>query len=288
MGARTRSARTGARPHGRHLLRSRTLATELVVGAGVGAEDHVVEIGAGTGRLTEVLAVHADRVTAIELDPGFADRLRRVFADNPLVEIVEADALLAGLPATPHRVVGNVPFGITTPILRRLLDDPASPLQAADLIVQFEAARKRAQVWPSTALSVGWLPWWEFTLVRRISRVAFEPAPVVDAGLLSVRRRPRALLASGDRAPYVAMVALAFRRGSWPVRRSLRDQLPPMSWKRLARDRGLPLDTPANELNVFDWIAVFRTAGAELSGLRPESSRPQDRTGRLRGKQRGR
>jgi 23S rRNA (adenine-N6)-dimethyltransferase len=253
----------------------------------VGAEDHVVEIGAGTGRLTEALAVHADRVTAIELDPSFADRLRRVFADNPAVDIVEADALRADLPSRPYRAVGNVPFGITTPILRRLLDDPESPLQAADLIVQFEAARKRAQVWPSTALSVGWLPWWEFTLVRRISRVAFEPAPAVDAGLLSVRRRPRALLASGDRARYIAMVAQAFRRGSWPVRRSLRDQLPAMTWKRLARDRCLPFDTAANELNVFDWIAVFRAAGAELSGLRPESSRPLDRTGRLRGKRRG-
>jgi 23S rRNA (adenine-N6)-dimethyltransferase len=260
VGARSRSARTDTRPNGRHLLRSDTLATELVVSAGIDRNDHVVEIGAGAGRLTRPLAAQAARVTAIELDPTFADRLRNVFAGNSHVDVVEADVLRAALPLQPYRAFGNLPFGIATPILRRLLDEPGSPLQAAELLLQFEVARKRTQVWPSTALSIGWLPWWEFTLVRRISRVAFEPAPSVDAGLLSVRRRPRQLLTPRDRASYVAMVARAFGRGSWPVRRSLRDEVSSMTWKRLAGDRGLPLDASARDLNVFDWVAVFRAA----------------------------
>ena len=258
MVARSRSARTGARPNGRHLLRSRTLATEIVLGAGIGPDDHVVEIGAGTGRLTEVLALHAGRVTAIELDHSFAEALRRRFNDRVTVDVLEADALRASLPSAPFRAFGNVPFGITTPILRRMLDAPGTQVQACDVLVQFESARKRAQVWPSTALSIGWLPWWELTLVRRISREAFEPPPAVDAGLLSVRRRSPPLLALRDRMPFVALVGRAFERGSWPVRRSLRDVLSPPTWKRLARDRGLPVDAPARDLSVFDWVAVFR------------------------------
>lgn len=259
MGARERSPRIGARPNGRHLLRSDALATELVICAGIGPDDHVVEIGAGTGRLTKALAAHASRVTAIELDRAFADQLRRVFAHSSNVDVVEADALRASLPSTPYRAFGNLPFGIATPILRRLFDDPSSPLEAADLLIQFESARKRAQVWPSTSLSISWLPWWELSLERRITRLAFDPAPGVDAGLLGVRRRFRPLLAPRDRAAFAPLIERAFRRGSWPVRRSLRDELPPMTWKRLARGRGLPLEATARELNVFDWVAVYRT-----------------------------
>jgi 23S rRNA (adenine-N6)-dimethyltransferase len=260
VGGRSRSARTGARPTGRHLLRSRILATEIVVAAGIGPDDHVVEIGAGTGRLTEVLALHAARVTAIELDPRFAESLRRRFVDRTTIDVVEADALRVNLPSTPFRAFGNVPFGITTPILRRMLDAPGSRVHACDVLVQFEFARKRAQAWPSTALSIGWLPWWELTLVRRITREAFEPPPTVDAGVLSVRRRSPPLLAHRDRADFVALVGRAFGRGSWPVRRSLRDELSPLTWKRLARERGLPIEAPARDLDVFDWVALFRAA----------------------------
>jgi 23S rRNA (adenine-N6)-dimethyltransferase len=258
--ARSRSARTGVRPNGRHLLRSSTLAAELVDSVGVGPNDHVVEIGAGTGRLTKALAERAARVTAIEVDPDDARRLRATFEATPHVDVVEADVLRATLPASPYRAFGNLPFALATSILRRLLDDPAAPLGAADALIQFESARKRAQVWPSTAMSISWLPWWELSLVRRVSRAAFEPPPRVDAGLLSVRRRPQPLLSLGERESFARLVGRAFGRGSWPVRRSLRADIAPMTWKRLARDRGVPVDALPSDLNVFDWVALYRTA----------------------------
>jgi 23S rRNA (adenine-N6)-dimethyltransferase len=260
VAGRPRSDRSGTRPNGRHLLRSPKLAAELVHEAGIRQDDHVVEIGAGTGRLTRALADRGARVTAIEIDPDDARRLRATFTGDGLVEVVEADALVAKLPSTPFRVFGNLPFSIATPILRRLLDEPRSPLEAADVLIQFESARKRAQVWPSTAVSIRWLPWWELTLARRIPRFAFEPVPSVAAGLLAVRRRPGPLLDERDRAAFAAIVGRAFRHGALPVRRSLRAGLPPMSWKRLARERGLPIDAAAGDLNVFDWVAVYRIA----------------------------
>jgi 23S rRNA (adenine-N6)-dimethyltransferase len=258
--ARSASARTGVRPNGRHLLRSSTLAAELVDSAGIGANDHVVEIGAGTGRLTKALAERAGRVTAIEVDPDDARQLRATFQATPTVDVVEADVLRATLPATPYRAFGNLPFALATSILRRLLDDPAGPLRAADVLIQFESARKRAQVWPSTSMSILWLPWWELSLVRRVSRAAFEPPPSVDAGWLSVRPRPQSLLPLGERKSFTRLVGRAFGRGSWPVRRSLRADIAPMRWKRLARDRGLPVDALPSDLNVFDWVALYRTA----------------------------
>ena len=225
--------------------------------AHVGPADHVWEIGAGSGRLTEPLAERARLVTAVERDPFLANGLRMAFAGRTGVEVVPGDALRIPLPARPYRAFGNIPFAITTPMLRRLLDDPASALIRADLLIQFEAARKRCAVAPSSLLTLGWAPWWEFTLVRRVGRLGFEPPPSVDAGMLAISRREPALLPASDRAAYVRLVSRAFERGSWPVRRSLRDVVPPRTWKRLARERGLAIDAAPRDLDVFDWLAVF-------------------------------
>ncbi|MGZ4131551.1 MAG: ribosomal RNA small subunit methyltransferase A [Actinomycetota bacterium] len=267
MGAQPRAPRAaGSRPDGQHLLRSKLVADELVRDAGIAPTDHVVEIGAGTGRLTQPLAERAGRVTAIELDPVFADRLRHAFRGDDHVRIVEADVSSVSLPDGAWRAFGNIPFGLTTPILRRLLDDVTNGPERADLLVQFEAARKRAAAAPSTLLSLSWLPWWELTLARRIPRLGFEPPPSVDAGLLVVARRRPALLGSAERTGYAALLRRAFDRGSWPVRRSLQGTVAPMTWKRLARERGLHVDARPAELDVWDWVAVFREVRRRGSG----------------------
>jgi 23S rRNA (adenine-N6)-dimethyltransferase len=258
VGARERRSRPSEpRPSGQHLLRSNQLAREIVAQAGVGPKDLVVDIGAGTGRLTDALADSGARVVAIELDPGFVVALRRRFNERPQVAIVEGDALRVPLPGRPFRAIGNIPFGITTRILRRLLDDPASPLVRADLIIQYDVARKRSSVWPSDLVSLGWLPWWEFHLVRHLPAGAFEPAPFVDAGVLSITRRRLPLVPAELRPEYVALVRTAFLRADLPVHRSLRGRVPERAWKRTARKRGIGARAKVRELDVFDWTELF-------------------------------
>jgi 23S rRNA (adenine-N6)-dimethyltransferase len=259
VGTRARPPRPGGtRQSGQYFLRSRGLADELVRDADVIASDHVLEIGAGSGRLTEALARRARLVTALEVDLVSAEWLRATFAANPRVEIVHGDALRFPPPRNTYRAFGNIPFASTTAILRGLLDNPASHLVRADLLVQYDVARKRAAVWPSSLTSLGWLPWWRPTLARRIPRLAFEPAPTVDAGMLSVVRRNPALLAPDERPAFIALLHAAFRRGGSPIRRSLRSEMPSSALKRLARDRGVPVDARASDLDVFDWVALFR------------------------------
>jgi 23S rRNA (adenine-N6)-dimethyltransferase len=154
--------------------------------------------------------------------------------------------------------LGNIPFGVTTSILRRLLDVPSAPLLRADLIVQYEVARKRASVWPNDLLSVGWLPWWEFHLHRRLPVGAFDPPPAVDAGVLSITRRRPPLLPPERRSEYVALVRGGFRHADVPIERSLRGRLPERAWKRMARERGLSRRARVLDLDVFDWTALFR------------------------------
>jgi len=177
---------------GQNFLRA-DLADALVADAAFNPGDLVVEIGPGRGACTFALARLGVRVIALEKDPTWADALRREVRRRGLrnVIVVRGDALDARLPRQPFRVFGSLPFGSTTAILRRLLGNPGGPLERADVVVQWEVARKRAAAPPSTALSTAWAPWWTFDVGRRIPATAFRPVPRVDAALLRVlRRRP--------------------------------------------------------------------------------------------------
>jgi 23S rRNA (adenine-N6)-dimethyltransferase len=184
-------------------------ADQLVDAAAFAAGDLVLEIGAGRGALTYALARRGVHVVALEKDPHWADALRREVGRRRLagrVRIVCCDALDYRMPRRPYRVIGSLPFGGTTAILRHLLDDPGPFLVRADLIVQWEVARKRAVMPPSTLLSTTWAPWWSFEVVRRIPAAAFRPKPSVDAAVLCVTRRDPPLLPPRMAGPYASFV----------------------------------------------------------------------------------
>jgi 23S rRNA (adenine-N6)-dimethyltransferase len=247
VAGRARRARLGPRPAAdRHLLRP-ALAAAIVADAAVQPHELVLDLGAGNGRLTHELARTGARVLAIELDPDDAGTLRRRFASSRNVSVVEGDALAAALPLEQFRVVANLPFGRTTAILRRLLDDPLVPLTRADVIVEWDLARKRAACWPSTLLGVCWGAWYELAVVRRLPRTCFDPPPSVDAALLRITPRARPLVAVADHERFRAFVRAGFEKG-----------LAPSSVvRRRARELGVTPRAPARELDVYQWAALF-------------------------------
>lgn len=206
---RARGARP-SRPRSQHFLRP-AFAAQLVRDAGIERDDLVVDLGAGTGRLTDELARVARRVIAVELDPALARRLRGRW---PNVSVVEGDATRFPLPREPFRVVANVPFHRTTDLLHVLLDDPTTPLERADLVVEWGVAFKRSVPWPSSISGVVWGAFYEATLARRLPREAFEPPPATDAGVLVFRRRAEPLVPCQAVAAYHRFVSRGFRNGA--------------------------------------------------------------------------
>ncbi len=217
---RARAARRPGRPRSQHFLRSRSLAAELVRDAAVACDELVLDLGAGSGRLTAELARVARRVVAVELDPGLASRLRGRWAN---VEVIEGDAAAVPLPHEPFRVVANLPFDATTAILRHLLDDPSVPLVRADVIVEWGVAVKRALPWPSTVNDVLWGAWYSTSVARRLPRRCFDPPPSVDAGVLVIERRAQPLVPDAHCESYRRFIAAGFRRPRSVAVRSPRD-----------------------------------------------------------------
>jgi 23S rRNA (adenine-N6)-dimethyltransferase len=210
--ARRRTPRDERRRRlGQNFLRPE-FAEQFVAETDLRPGEFVLEIGAGVGAITCALAQRPVEVTAVEIDPVWAERLRhRLRGSQDRVRIVAGDFLSMPLPTRPFRVIGSLPFGATTDILRHLLDDPRIALERADFIVQWEVARKRAAVPPSTLRSTTWAPWWEFQLGRRIPATAFQPIPRVDSAVLTIERRRPPLLPPAMAQKYSQFVSI-----HWP------------------------------------------------------------------------
>ncbi len=197
MPGRSRSRRSQSRNLAQHFLTSTALAARLVADAGIVASDHVVEFGAGTGRITAAIANCGAHVFAVEVDSALVSRLVQRFADASTVTVFDCDALEFPLPSSPYRVLANPPFNRTSAILHRLLDHPAGGLVRADLIVQWQVARALAQAGdkdPIDLVAASWAPWWSFRRERRLPAKLFRPPLSVDAAVLTVTRREPALL----------------------------------------------------------------------------------------------
>jgi 23S rRNA (adenine-N6)-dimethyltransferase len=249
VGARSRRSREPTtRPQGRHFLPP-WLAAELAQAFEIRGDELVVEVGAGTGRLTRELARVAGLVLAVELDPVLAARLVRAAIRWPNVYVRHDDALATALPTCPFRLVGNIPFGITTALLRRITAVPSAT--RLDLITQYEAARKRASE-RGSVMSVVWGPTWHFDLRRRLPARSFHPAPRVDAAWLVAERRVRPLLHTTHIPAFERFVRRGFRSAATPIARTLsiaRGDL---------RAAHVNPGTRAIDLSVHEWVALYQ------------------------------
>lgn len=197
-----RSARGGRHELGQNFLTHRP-TIERFTALIAQTSGPILEIGSGAGALTRPLAELGRPLTAIDIDEYHVARLRRSLPD---ITVEHADVLRHPLDA--RVVVGNIPFNLTTPILRRLL--AGRSWNDAILIMQWDVARKRAGVGGSTMMTAQAAPWFTFALHGRVPSSAFTPRPSVDGGILGIARRPQPLVSTRERKAYERFVRSVF------------------------------------------------------------------------------
>lgn len=269
-------------PHelGQNLLVDRRRAAEMAEILRHAPPLPIVELGAGDGAITRHLVALGRPVTAVEIDHDKAQQLRRVFGRR--ITVVEADLLRVALPRVPHHVVSNVPFGITTPLLRRLLRTGSS--DRVVLLLQWEVARKRAAVGGTTLLTAAWWPWYRFELHGRVPASAFAPRPAVDGGVLVIDRRSTPLVAPAARDEYQQFVRAVFSSPGHGIGQVLERQLPRRVVRRWLIDEHLSARQLPRDLVAHQWASLFRLSSAggrrEVSTRRPDDSSAQATHGR--------
>jgi len=255
-------------PGGRHELGQNFLADPSLIAAvqrlvGDHTEGPIVELGAGDGALTGPLSRLGRPVTALEIDPRRVRRLQARY--GRAVDVVRADVLRHRFPATPHTIVGNVPFHLTTAIIRKLLTERG--WSSAVLIVQWEVARRRAGVGGASMLTASWWPWYEFGLERRIPASAFRPVPSVDAGLMTMWRRDVPLVGHGpghsERAAYQAFVKQVFQAPGRGLEEMIgrTGRLRRAELREWVRRNRIPARALPKDLTAEDWARLWQLVG---------------------------
>ncbi len=217
-----------------------------------------MEIGPGDGAVTAELYRLERDLTLIELDETRLDHLEDTY---PRAEVRHADILTTRLDRPV--IVGNLPFHLTTAILRRLLR--SGRWQQAILLTQWEVARKRAGIGGSTMMTAQWSPWFDFRLITRVPADAFTPKPSVDGGILTIERCPTGSIPAHARSDYQQFVRAVFTgrgRGMKGIlsKMSITDHRSLQSTMDRNDIRG---DTLPKDLTPDQWTGLFTDLAAE-------------------------
>ena len=179
---------------GQNFLIDGRVLDRIVQGAGITKEDEVLEIGPGIGALTQVLCEAARHVRAVEIDRELIPILEKSLSDYDNVDVINADIMdteLRDLYPGPFKVVANLPYYITTPIVMKLLESDAD-IESITVMVQKEVA-ERMQAAPGgkdygvLTLSVAYHA--EAEIIANVPPNCFMPRPDVSSAVIKLRRR---------------------------------------------------------------------------------------------------
>ncbi len=267
-----------------HWLRSETALNKIVTAAEVSKNDRVLEIGPGTGVLTERLLTLAKTVLAVEIDRDLCKKLVQRFGQLDHFLLLQGDILTLPLEdylqdfppfQNPNKVVANIPYNITGPILEKLLGKIASPNQQPYdlmvLLVQKEVAQRLcatpgSRTFGALSVRVQYLAECEF--ICDVPALAFYPPPKVDSAV--VRLRPRLLQQLAESPKHLEM---AVKLGFASKRKMLRNNLQSV----IDRDRLTPIleqleinpQARAEDLSVEQWVSLSNQL-VHLTSSNPE------------------
>ncbi|HJW48407.1 MAG TPA: 16S rRNA (adenine(1518)-N(6)/adenine(1519)-N(6))-dimethyltransferase RsmA [Candidatus Limnocylindria bacterium] len=261
---------------GQRFLVDHGVLDAIVEAAELSAEDDVLEVGPGPGVLTARLAERARSVTAVEIDERMIAVLRDTLSAHENVTIVRADALEVDLFALaerrPTRIVANVPYQITTPLLERFIGDGRRPPLIV-VLVQEEVATRIAATASSGKergyLSVFVQSFAEARIVRRVPARAFRPAPKVGSALVALRTHSRPAFEPLEQHAFLRFVSDVFRHRRKQLRGALGHEagVTPDRAESALRACGIDPKRRAEELTLAEWVALARVIGVPTDPL---------------------
>lgn len=229
--------------HGQHFLRGSNFIAELVGHSNIRKNDTVLDIGAGSGAISAVLARRCKQVIAYEPEPLAAKKLLENMQRQQNVEVRQEDFLRAVLPKVSYKVFSNIPFHLSSKIVRKLVTAEHSP-KAIYLIVQKQFAQKMLTSGDHFhgALGMAIAPWWVARIRRPLRKTDFTPPPAVDTVLLELKPREEMLLPLKDMQNYMEFVEHCYAEA------------------RFYAKVGGSIHKKPSQLPLEEWISLFGTA----------------------------
>jgi 16S rRNA (adenine1518-N6/adenine1519-N6)-dimethyltransferase len=209
-------AKHGTRPSkglGQNFLIDKNVLDKIVNSADIKPSDIILEVGPGIGTLTQELAKKAKKVVAVEKDSTMCKILKETLSSYKNIEIINGDILkLDPKPYTlnPHKVVANIPYYLTSPLIRRFLE-ASNPPSEMILMLQKEVAQRICSKPPNMSLLAVSVQFYaDPKIISYVSKNCFWPAPKVDSAIIKIIPHKSALPSASFRLDFFKVVKAGF------------------------------------------------------------------------------
>lgn len=247
---------------GQNFLQDPSALEKIVRAAEIQEDDCVLEIGPGLGSLTRYLAVSSRIVAAVELDPDLLTPLQAVLAPYPNVRVVHGDILdlaIADLVDQPGYIVAaNIPYNITSAIIRHLLESDPKPRRIVLTIQKEVAERICAAPGDLSLLALSVQVYGKPSIAARIPAGSFHPVPNVDSAVLRIDIHPQPLIPEEMLPVFFKLIKAGFSQKRKTLRNSLSSGLhiKPADAEALLQSAGIDPMRRAETLSIEEWKVV--------------------------------
>ncbi|ABW26774.1 16S rRNA (adenine(1518)-N(6)/adenine(1519)-N(6))-dimethyltransferase RsmA [Acaryochloris marina] len=250
-----------------HWLKSQAVLRQIIAAAKIQGCDRILEIGPGRGVLTRELLAQAQSVVSVELDRDLCKSLRHTFNDQENFTLLELDFLNLDVAAElteplPNKVVANIPYNITSPILSKLLgriDAPAQPVyETVVLLIQKEVADRLvaepgSKIFNGLSVRSQYLA--DCELICPVPASAFKPAPKVESAV--VRLTPRPYPQPVQNPQWLStLLKVGFSSRRKMLRNNLKSLVDRDQLSECLNTLNISLQARAEDLSVTQWIAL--------------------------------
>jgi len=261
---------------GQNFLIDDNIVDKIVAGAGIGPGDKIIEVGPGIGTLTREMASRAQNLMAVEIDKNLIPILEDTLGDYDNVKIVNEDIIKAdirglideNLGGGPVKLVANLPYYITTPIIMRFLEENINVTDIVVMVQKEVAERMNAQPGGKDfgALSVAVQYYCDTEIVAKVPRHLFVPQPNVDSIVIALRVRPERKYKVDDEDLYFKVVKAAFgqRRKTLLNSISSMGSLAKDQVKEALEEAGIDLKRRGETLSLDEFAILSNVIGNKL------------------------
>lgn len=244
---------------GQHFITDRKIIYDMVKYANINKADTVLEIGAGKGAITTVLSKRSGKVLAVEYDKQLVELLKQKTAKDSNTKIIHQDILRMRLPKEPFIVVSNIPYAITTPIMKLLLNNPLSSFQRGVIVMEYGAAKRFTSTFVKNDYVLVWKMWYDFEYVRKVARESFSPRPRVDSAMVKITRKKEPVISYKDVYVFYGLVHYALKKPQLQIDLALQGIFTKPQIKMLRRKLNVSSEKPIATLKENEWGIIFQT-----------------------------
>ncbi|SFK96039.1 23S rRNA (adenine-N6)-dimethyltransferase [Porphyromonadaceae bacterium KH3CP3RA] len=227
---------------GQHFIIDTQLIEDSIRLAEIQKNDLVLDIGAGRGFLTGHLVRYSGNVIAIESDPGLVAELRTRFAFNKNITVVNSDFRKFRIPQKQFKVVSNIPYGITSCILRSLMYNNTEFFEKGSLVIQLDAAQKlfRRRVFNPYVLF--YHTFYDLELIYTVPPASFMPPPTVQSALVKISKKQSPRINIEMKEKYFDFLCFILKYPDLSVRTALKKIFRKRQIREFSHKYGLKLD----------------------------------------------